>query len=226
MIDATMDRSTEALNRALNLATAYAGWRRFDPGPSANVDARYAAMPALTKRELRRDFPAGFAQRFDHRAGRFLAAAIVIRGDLRGDLHAGLVALDIHGEDGNARGIGFLDDRDDRFRVAWAEHNGADFLDDEILHLVALPGHVLVPADDHGVVTALFALGGNVIADDFEKRIVEREQRNADSAFARGTGRRRGRGRIGRRFGFIAPGEKDEQGGECAEQDLFHGGGG
>ena len=63
MIDATMDRSAEALNRALNLATAYAGWRRFDPGPSANVDARYAAMPALTKRELRRDFPAGFVPR-------------------------------------------------------------------------------------------------------------------------------------------------------------------
>jgi phenylacetate-CoA ligase len=54
------DRSREALERALGSASAYAGWRRFDPGPQAATDARYAALPALTKRELRRDFPQGF----------------------------------------------------------------------------------------------------------------------------------------------------------------------
>lgn len=41
----------------------YAAWRRFDPGPGAPLDARYAALPALTKRELREHFPSGFVPR-------------------------------------------------------------------------------------------------------------------------------------------------------------------
>lgn len=54
------DKSLAALERALGAAPAYAAWRRSDPGPTADTDARYAALPALTKRELRRDFPEGF----------------------------------------------------------------------------------------------------------------------------------------------------------------------
>lgn len=52
--------SRAALELALSEVPGYASWRRFDPGPGAAVDQRYAALPALTKRELREHFPAGF----------------------------------------------------------------------------------------------------------------------------------------------------------------------
>jgi phenylacetate-CoA ligase len=56
-------RSREALELALADVPGYASWRRFDPGPRVGVDQRYAALPALTKRELREHFPAGFVPR-------------------------------------------------------------------------------------------------------------------------------------------------------------------
>lgn len=55
--------SRETLELALGEVPGYAEWRQFDPGPKTGVDARYAALPALTKRELREHFPAGFVPR-------------------------------------------------------------------------------------------------------------------------------------------------------------------
>jgi phenylacetate-CoA ligase len=55
--------SRETLELALNEVPGYAEWRQFDPGPKAGLDERYAALPALTKRELREHFPAGFVPR-------------------------------------------------------------------------------------------------------------------------------------------------------------------
>ena len=55
--------SRETLELALGEVPGYASWRRADPGPRADVDDRYAALPALTKRELREHFPAGFVPR-------------------------------------------------------------------------------------------------------------------------------------------------------------------
>lgn len=55
--------SRQTLELALREVPGYASWRRFDPGPRASVDERYAALPALTKRELREHFPAGFVPR-------------------------------------------------------------------------------------------------------------------------------------------------------------------
>lgn len=55
--------SREALELALGEVPGYAEWRPFDPGRKAGVDERYAALPALTKRELREHFPAGFVPR-------------------------------------------------------------------------------------------------------------------------------------------------------------------
>jgi phenylacetate-CoA ligase len=55
--------SREALELALNEVPGYAEWRQFDPGPKTGVDERYAALPALSKRELREHFPAGFVPR-------------------------------------------------------------------------------------------------------------------------------------------------------------------
>ncbi len=52
--------ATQALETALHRTPGYADWRRLDPGPSAPVGARYAAMPVLTKQELREHFPLGF----------------------------------------------------------------------------------------------------------------------------------------------------------------------
>ncbi len=55
--------SREILDLALAEVPGYASWRSLDPGPRAPLDARFAALPALTKRELREHFPAGFVPR-------------------------------------------------------------------------------------------------------------------------------------------------------------------
>jgi hypothetical protein len=54
------DRSLVTLETALNQIPGYRSWRAFDPGPSYPVDARYAAMPALTKKDIREHMPQGF----------------------------------------------------------------------------------------------------------------------------------------------------------------------
>lgn len=64
----------DALERALGSASAYASWRGLDPGPGVPVDARYAALPVLTKERVRRDFPRGFVP-----AGYDLDAALARR---------------------------------------------------------------------------------------------------------------------------------------------------
>jgi phenylacetate-CoA ligase len=55
--------SLKALNTALREVPGYASWRCFDPGPRSPVDERYAALPVLSKRELREHYPAGFVPR-------------------------------------------------------------------------------------------------------------------------------------------------------------------
>ena len=57
--------SKHALERALNTAQAYAPWRELDPGPSAPINDRYAAMPALDKQMIRDHFPTGLVP--DHK---------------------------------------------------------------------------------------------------------------------------------------------------------------
>jgi phenylacetate-CoA ligase len=47
------------LNTALDRLAVYQSWRAFDPGRDKPVDQRYAALPALTKADIRRHFPAG-----------------------------------------------------------------------------------------------------------------------------------------------------------------------
>ncbi len=56
-------RCGEALSEALESTPAYESWRAFDPGPSVDIYRRYAALPALTKRELRAFGPKGFVPR-------------------------------------------------------------------------------------------------------------------------------------------------------------------
>jgi phenylacetate-coenzyme A ligase PaaK-like adenylate-forming protein len=51
--------STEALDIALETAPAYRSWKEFDPGKDTSIDERYAAMPVLTKKEIREHFPGG-----------------------------------------------------------------------------------------------------------------------------------------------------------------------
>lgn len=64
-------RCGETLEEALDRTPAYEPWRAADPGPAAGVLARYAALPALTKADLRAHGPAGFVPR-----GRDMAAAL------------------------------------------------------------------------------------------------------------------------------------------------------
>lgn len=66
-------RCAETLARALADAPAYAGWRARDPGPATPVFARYRALPATTKADLRAHFPDGFVLR-PRRAAPALAA--------------------------------------------------------------------------------------------------------------------------------------------------------
>jgi phenylacetate-coenzyme A ligase PaaK-like adenylate-forming protein len=53
-------RSLDVLDTALSKITAYKSWKAFDPGMKYSVDERYAAMPALTKKDIRANFPRGF----------------------------------------------------------------------------------------------------------------------------------------------------------------------
>jgi len=116
------------------------------------------------------------------------AAAVIIGGDLRHDFHARLVARNIDGEDRNAGGVRLLNDRHNRLRITRTENDGGHLLDDEILDLIALLGDIFLAADDDGIVAMFFAFDGNVVADDFEKRIVEREQGDANRALGFGRG--------------------------------------
>lgn len=50
-------RSLQALETALQHVPMYAAWRSLDPGPRVHVDARFSAMPALNKRDIRDYFP-------------------------------------------------------------------------------------------------------------------------------------------------------------------------
>jgi phenylacetate-coenzyme A ligase PaaK-like adenylate-forming protein len=54
------DRSLITLETALNQIPGYKSWRVFDPGANYPVDVRYAAMPALTKKDIREHLPQGF----------------------------------------------------------------------------------------------------------------------------------------------------------------------
>ena len=69
-------RCAQALDAALQSAPAYDAWRPLDPGAASPVFARLAALPALTKRDLRAHGPQGFAPR-----GRRLADALA-RGEI------------------------------------------------------------------------------------------------------------------------------------------------
>jgi phenylacetate-CoA ligase len=55
-------RSLDALDDALTHVPGYAAWRAWDPGPRVPLEARYAALPVLTKRDLRAHFPNGFVR--------------------------------------------------------------------------------------------------------------------------------------------------------------------
>jgi phenylacetate-coenzyme A ligase PaaK-like adenylate-forming protein len=52
--------SLEVLETSLGQLDAYRAWRPYDPGAACDIDRRYAALPALTKRDIREHFPQGF----------------------------------------------------------------------------------------------------------------------------------------------------------------------
>jgi len=58
--DEYYQKSRDILETSLKNLTAYKAWRAFDPGPGYPIDRRYAAMPALTKNDIREHFPKGF----------------------------------------------------------------------------------------------------------------------------------------------------------------------
>jgi phenylacetate-CoA ligase len=63
--------SLEVLETSLGQLDAYRAWRPFDPGAGYHIDQRYAALPVLTKRDIREHFPQGFVP-----AGRDIESAL------------------------------------------------------------------------------------------------------------------------------------------------------
>ncbi len=63
-------RCQQALRVALEHTPMYDSWRPLDPGARATVEERYAALPVLTKKDIRAHFPYGLVPR-----GRDLDAA-------------------------------------------------------------------------------------------------------------------------------------------------------
>ncbi len=53
----------ETLETALERTAMYEAWRARDPGPRAGVDGRFAALPTLTKADIRAHFPDGIVPR-------------------------------------------------------------------------------------------------------------------------------------------------------------------
>ena len=51
--------SLDLLNTCLSRVSFYSSWRSLDPGPDYPVDDRFAALPALTKKDIRAHFPRG-----------------------------------------------------------------------------------------------------------------------------------------------------------------------
>lgn len=56
-------RSLDVLETVLSQVAAYRRWQTFDPGREYSVDARYGAMPVLTKKDIREHFPHGLLPR-------------------------------------------------------------------------------------------------------------------------------------------------------------------
>lgn len=52
-------RSSMTLETALARVPVYHPWKSLDPGPEYPVDVRFRALPALTKKDMRENFPAG-----------------------------------------------------------------------------------------------------------------------------------------------------------------------
>jgi phenylacetate-coenzyme A ligase PaaK-like adenylate-forming protein len=51
--------SSKILDTALSQVSVYQSWKALDPGPEYPVDIRFAALPALTKKDIRENFPYG-----------------------------------------------------------------------------------------------------------------------------------------------------------------------
>jgi phenylacetate-coenzyme A ligase PaaK-like adenylate-forming protein len=61
-------RSQKLLDIALQEIPIYRSWRDLDPGPGVPIDARFAAMPALTKKDIREHFPQGILPAYQNLA--------------------------------------------------------------------------------------------------------------------------------------------------------------
>jgi phenylacetate-coenzyme A ligase PaaK-like adenylate-forming protein len=53
------DISRRTLDIGLEKIAAYRTWKHLDPGPNYDIDSRFAALPALTKKDIRENFPYG-----------------------------------------------------------------------------------------------------------------------------------------------------------------------
>jgi len=52
-----LELARRTLERNLQEVPFYRAWRQYDPGPDFAIERRYAALPALTKKDIREHFP-------------------------------------------------------------------------------------------------------------------------------------------------------------------------
>jgi phenylacetate-CoA ligase len=64
-------QSTQTLDKAFESCLFYRNWQGHDPGAARPIDERFSALPALTKKDIRDNFPFGFVPQ-----GRDLNAAL------------------------------------------------------------------------------------------------------------------------------------------------------
>ncbi len=53
-------KSRDILEYAMENLGAYKEWQAFDPGPGHDIAERYGALPVITKKDIRENFPQGF----------------------------------------------------------------------------------------------------------------------------------------------------------------------
>ena len=117
------------------------------------------------------DLAAFFAQSLNHGFGGERASTVVVSGDVADYLTARGQAGDVGREDGDSRIGSFLDCGTDGLRIAGAEDNGIDFLDDEVLDLVLLFGDVELTARHQDFVAEFRGLACHAVGNHFEEGV-------------------------------------------------------
>ena len=165
------------------------------------LEAEHALHAGLRRLEVEHEhLPARLPDQVDHRVASQGAPLEVVGRDVGDHLGVGVGALEVAGEHRDACGVRLADGGTDRLRVHGGEHDRLHLESDPVLDLAALDADVLVAAEDLNLVAVLLGLGGQVVGDDLEERVVRVLHREPDPALGlrRGVQARVARAVLGR----------------------------